>query len=442
MKITAIRISFLVLVILIDTACFAQSNYKKGFLITTGGDTLTGFINYRESYINPREVTFKSVLDETKAVTYTLNKLLFVEVTGYATYQKFPVTVSMNEVQFNKLTESTSQPVIKDTVFLKLLVKGKNVSLYSYRDQLKQRFYILEQGEASPVELGFKLALFNGSVVKFPLFQPQLIRLAEKFGDSTLLTRSAIEKSSYRQADMISITKSINGDTNSEPILTITKRKSRQFFLAAGINNAHINYTGENLITADGVDDNDNRMYKNRRSSTFLPLISVGTDAYFNQEIKRTYIKLEFSAAGMSSEVHSRYRFSSYFAEELSNRYRLSGVIFTFQPQFIVNIINKKTLKFYLGVAPSLNYFLAFKNEMFQKTNQQDPIYTDKQIDDFLKLKKVFAGVLVRTGVTINEKVNIYVSRSNPIELNSYMSSTTNAKYNSSQLSVAYNFLR
>jgi hypothetical protein len=248
-----------------------------------------------------------------------------------------------------------------------------------------------------------------------------------------------IEKSYYEQADLVKVVKLINGEVNSVSILP-ARKKRKQIYLAAGVNYSMIKYSGQNMITSEGLDNNGNSMYKNRKTSSFLPSIAVGTDVYFKPEIQKSYLKFEISAAGIASKVHSLFKYNIYTVEELRNTYQLSAVILSFCPQVIANFLNKENLKGYVGIGPCVNYLLPFKNEMYQKTNQQDPQYSDKQTDDYIRLKDLYASFMLRAGVTINKKIDISLCQSNPVELADYKASILSAKYTATQISVGYKF--
>ena len=430
----------LTLSIIISTVTFAQPNYKKAAITKINGDTLSGFINYREWYRNPDEFSFKSTIDDKSTETFTVKNASLVEIEGVTTYQRFPLTVSMNEVAFDKLTASSAQPGKEDTVFLQLLAKGRHVSLYAFRDEMKQRFYILEPGSATPLELSYRVALIEGSVNKFRTFRQQLLQLVEKLNVQQAGVRTLINKSEYIQADIVKIIHSINGVTNPEPVVQVSKGKWNQLYVGAGINYSTVHYAGRNVINADGVDGNDTRRYKDRTSTSLRPVIFVGTDLNLKKEVQTLYVRLEAAAAAMSSEVHSLYKFNLYSAEELSNTYTLSAMIFSFQPQLTVNWLNTGAIKCYLGAGPSIHYLLPFKNQLYQKTNQQGPPYSDKQEDDFLPLKNLYASVIGRVGIALHNRVDISLSTYNRVQLSNTMDGNTSAEYMPFQLLMAYKF--
>ena len=89
MKPVHTRICLALILTLCYGICLAQPNYKKGFIVNTNGDTLSGFINYKEWYKTPRSFSFKLSADDSRTETYGLNNLTFLQVEGRVTYEKF-----------------------------------------------------------------------------------------------------------------------------------------------------------------------------------------------------------------------------------------------------------------------------------------------------------------------------------------------------------------
>ena len=93
-----------------------------------------------------------------------------------------------------------------------------------------------------------------------------------------------------------------------------------------------------------------------------------------------------------------------------------------------------------LFTLPSIHYLLPFKNQLYQKTNQQGPPYSDKQEDDFLPLKNLYASVIGRVGIALHNRVDISLSTYNRVQLSNTMDGNTSAEYMPFQLLVAYKF--
>src|SRR5471030_3192533 len=135
----------------------AQSNYRAGYVVTTSGDTVRGFIDFRNWGANPDEISFKrSIADGTKK-TYGLNDITFFSIDGFTAYKKYTCKISMDITDINHIIDGRDTSFKMATVFLKVLQGGKYLALYSYADDLKNRFFIGEAPDYTPTELTYRL---------------------------------------------------------------------------------------------------------------------------------------------------------------------------------------------------------------------------------------------------------------------------------------------
>ena len=51
---------FIILLLLFPILTFCQTNFYKGYVIKNNGDTLKGYIDYREWVYSPKKITFKN----------------------------------------------------------------------------------------------------------------------------------------------------------------------------------------------------------------------------------------------------------------------------------------------------------------------------------------------------------------------------------------------
>lgn len=151
-----LSLTSLILFFIATGAVLAQSNYKPGFIITSGGDTIKGYISYKKSSFNPSGFDFKSSNGDKKHCD--LNNTQDVCIYGKTIYKRFVVYVSQDKpVDLNFIPGSDNAIGIDstkklDTVFLKQIISGKNIALYTYTDLTKKRFFVSEKNK-TPVEL-------------------------------------------------------------------------------------------------------------------------------------------------------------------------------------------------------------------------------------------------------------------------------------------------
>jgi len=140
------------LIILFPICSKAQSNYEPGYVVTLSGDTLHGYIDYKEWDSNPQKISFKKDIGSNEKQEYSPKNAGAFEVTGFETYKQFAIWVSQDKLDVSELSKGIDSTKKRNTVFLRVLNSGKNVTLYAYNDDLKERFYI-QEGNNEPYEL-------------------------------------------------------------------------------------------------------------------------------------------------------------------------------------------------------------------------------------------------------------------------------------------------
>ncbi|MDP9048926.1 MAG: hypothetical protein M3N14_12380, partial [Bacteroidota bacterium] len=106
---------------LIPFLSIAQSNYKPGYVITSKGDTLRGFINYQNWDSNPTAIAFKSAQGDRNRQTFTVNDISLFTVTGFVTFKKFVGSVSLDETNTTHLVTGKDTSSKIEAVFLRIL---------------------------------------------------------------------------------------------------------------------------------------------------------------------------------------------------------------------------------------------------------------------------------------------------------------------------------
>jgi len=135
------------LLIIVETATafipistFCQKNYLAGYLILSNGDTITGFIDYRNWENNPGIVFFAKTPDDDKQGYSPVD----IKEFGVLDEKYFSAVVE-TELSSDKTTDldyDAELNIVKETGFLQALVKGDK-SLYLLRSKLgKEQYYI------------------------------------------------------------------------------------------------------------------------------------------------------------------------------------------------------------------------------------------------------------------------------------------------------------
>jgi len=141
---------FIILGILTHQNSFGQENYIEGHLVTLKGDSLHGFIDYRNWGKNPNTVNFKKKLNETLTV-YAPSDIASFHVNNEV-YIGAVVKTEVSPYQLHQLDEDPKFKYETITCFLQTMIQGEK-GLYFYKNQIgKEYFYIKENSEYSLLE--------------------------------------------------------------------------------------------------------------------------------------------------------------------------------------------------------------------------------------------------------------------------------------------------
>ncbi|GEO06130.1 hypothetical protein AAE02nite_37940 [Adhaeribacter aerolatus] len=427
----------LLLIIVIPVVSFAQANYKSGIVITLQGDTLKGYINYKEWINNPKEVDYKPSLTES-AQTFTPKNIKSFAIAGLESYEAFEVSVSMDNLNANGIREIEDTLNVTNSFFLKALLKGDKVHVYSYKDKIKERYYFLENDNTNPVELRNQVFLTTSNVVT-PVFKQQLSALAIKYKNFPLSQQ--IASLAYNKTDLLNTLKQLNTVNAAVVAYNREKKPKARFFLGTGLAYNTITYSGENLFTIDRKNANGFDKYKDKViSQSYQPRFAGGIDIFINPEVKRTILRGEILVTPLQSEVVSYLQYNSVSDREQRNTYNLSMVIVSAMPQVIYNLYNKENFQFYLGTGAAYSYYRTNQN-ILNRIPTDDPDNPDAIIEDYVIIKKRGLNVVLRSGIVLKKKIDLGIVYFNPTEITNYTSAKgSSVKANNLQLSLNYLF--
>lgn len=182
----------------------AQTNYQPGFIVTTNGDSIKGFINYRDWEQNPLTIQFRSKTDE-NIKEYGLSDL---DAFGVAKqlFEKKTILVDKGTRKLEKLTLKEDSSKTIRQVFLRVLVKGK-ASLYLYADNEYGEHFFMEKDTIPLTELIYRVKLTENDVLQQEL-REELFRFrnqlrAPLFGTPNLAERLSDLK--YEKKDLVNL---------------------------------------------------------------------------------------------------------------------------------------------------------------------------------------------------------------------------------------------
>lgn len=350
--------------LLVPFFSFAQSNYKPGYVVTLKGDTVKGFIDYREWDLNPETIDFKSSLTDKSRAKYGVEELNSFSVTGLESYVRYSGSISTNPTDPYQIQNYRDTSFRVGTVFLKVLEKGDRIALYSYKDELKTRFFIGDNPSYTPKELIYRtytdpsydrnLGIAKDGTTTEKTYQKQISALALKYNELNENLIVYISKADYIADDLLQIISKINHMTKAEYNKKHYSGSSLNLFagLAANINTNSPN-TSSPYYAAGG-----------RSYTSILPAPFFGMNLFANPATKKLQIRLEFSIAPGSYKSMFTDKVYPYLPTEVS----FNELALTASPQVVYNFYNADNFKVFAGIGLEFSKF-SFSNGYFGTQN-------------------------------------------------------------------------
>jgi hypothetical protein len=369
----------------------AQTNFKKGYVINLKGDTLKGFIDYKEWGINPKNIAFKSQVTDAKTKVFNSKDTRYFEVSGFEYYHSYVVSVSQGSNELQDLTTSPDTSTKTDTVFLKILQKGKNVSLFSYNEGRKTRFYILDNKSDVPQELIYQLYLNpedKSSVVKRNNYYGQLSIIGNKY---SVDLSDDLNGLSYDEAGLRKIAAKINGGGGN--LLTTKRQGGIKFFAGISAVDHTLNYSGsKSSLPLVGSS-----------SSSFSPGLSIGFNGYVNPDIGKIVIRTELTYSMANYSLSNKGTNTVTGGTEVSSQ-QLKQYVGTLGVKFIYNFYNADGLKIYAGAGIAVNLSNYPTNNYADQTTGF-PAVTKTNFPQF---DSTYLSIPLSAGIVINKRIDIY----------------------------------
>jgi hypothetical protein len=370
----------------------AQSNYKPGYVIKLNGDTVRGYIDYREWDATPIKIYFKQSLSN-KSQLFSVRTISQFAIKNQESYESYKVNISTDVISTNitQLATYRDTSFKTDTVFLKLLEKGKNVTLYAYTDNIKTRYYLSEQPDFKPVELPYKI-YYNNTTVTEEGYKKQLFALANKYNILNNSLIVDIQNANYEAAYILPIITKINHISNAEYRANYSSKSKTEFYIGAGVNLTNTSPSESSAYYAAG----------GRKKTSAEPLLALGLNFIPNASTAKLQFRVELSG--------SENQYSSSFKLNVSPYYNVKASFNQFQlslaPQVIFNFYNSSNFKIYggLGIVPT---YSSFSSASFVSHDPNTSI-SDIAANDPFFFSKFDVPFLIKGGVQIHKRLEIF----------------------------------
>jgi hypothetical protein len=327
-------------ILLLSLSSIAQKKFEKAFVVTNASDTLHGYVDYVEQDRNPVEIKFKKNLEDKDFQTYSIRDIKYFEIEGYEYFSRWVCNISMDETEFSHLSVGLKPSHRTDTIFLRLVTAGKYVQLYSYKDNLKVRFYIKDQDDAAPQELIYQAFFINwdaSQVTENNIFQRQLIHYAVKNNVATDKLYSLTGRSKYVQRDIAKIVEAINGG-NEVAFEKANHYKKNRFFIQTGASRSSFKFTGYPDLEAI------------KFSNSITPAFTVGVDQFIKPAIGKVILRGELSF--QMDRFHGTDKISNTSEYNYTLKRNTLGISLT----MLTNLYNTESFKFFIGAGGGVDF--------------------------------------------------------------------------------------
>ncbi|MCJ8211943.1 PorT family protein [Mucilaginibacter sp. RS28] len=373
------------LLLLLPCLVYAQANYQPGFIVKTNGDTLRGVINYRENDNTPRIIEFKNSTSDRSVTQFGANDLKAFTINNTEVFISYRGKLSLNKNILTSLPSYVDTTNIQDTVFLKTLVKGVNVSLYSQSDAIKTRYFVAEKDNL-PVELGYYPRMRETTVLPGALYKGQLMDLLKKY-TSVTNTDDLLKDVTYDDQKLIGVVNIINHQQSQ----TLQKGKVYwRLFAGAAVSRVSTTVDGENFPFTGAPADVEYR-----------PVLSVGFDLLKNPLIQHVFFRTELSFYTIKPSYSVPVVISG---PDQMKVYTFRQTNISITPQLIYNVYDKPGLKFFIGAGARLNYSVYTDNKVTY-TNVDPQLAVSYNKEKPYDLESFWFSFPVSAGVNIARRV-------------------------------------
>lgn len=384
----------------IPVLSFAQTNFRKGYVITNSKDTLKGYIDYKERSKSPVNVDFRTSLNSSTQ-TYNLENCAGYGIDDTEHQRRFTVNISMSKVDVANLSYGPDSSFKRKTVFLKVLQDGKNLALFSYEDDVKERYYMMSRDHQEPVELirnTYLSTVKTNAIVNDNKYVRQLLAQMMESNPGRPVSEKSISNLDYTERTLLKFVSVIN---NQEP--PKSKYKGFRFFAGPALSVSSASYRGMDDLASEGAIS----------KTSYSPMLNGGIDLLVNPAIGKLIFRAELSLMMDKYGVSV----SDNIGSSKSHTFDRASLVLT--PQFIYNIYNTNKLKFFAGFGAGLNFSKISNNKIAFTRGLDKTILiqnSDREVNWFNY------SLELRTGVVLSKKIEIFAGYNPKAAITDYYS--------------------
>ncbi|NPD46669.1 MULTISPECIES: hypothetical protein [unclassified Lentimicrobium] len=232
--------------VFISVSIYSQQNFESAYIIDNQGDTIAGFIDYRNWNTNPNHFKFKSS-EDSEEVIYSTGEIKSFKV-HEELYVNAEVEVEISARSTSALKFDSELKIDKQKVFLLVILQGEK-SLYYLKDELGyENFYIKMDNDF--ILLTYKRFLKEidqkNVIIENTKFRGQLtyyLSECKKLG-------SSISKANYTRESLERVFENYYKQcTENKPaLITKAEKPAFSYGLIAGLSITQVKFDGTNEL--------------------------------------------------------------------------------------------------------------------------------------------------------------------------------------------------
>ncbi|HRN56023.1 MAG TPA: hypothetical protein PLL71_06210 [Agriterribacter sp.] len=372
----------------ITMPAFGQDNSRKGYVVENNGDTLRGWINYKNWEKNPQQILFKKDSLADNPVKFSSTDIAYFEITGLDKYVKAIVEKDIRPVDQYQLLHGTENMTVSDTVFLRQIVSGSTIDLYELIDT--KPHYFIKKADGPFRELNYKVFINEqGSIITQKNYINQLRAVLSNDELSSSLENKIIT-AGYKERDLREVAVAINKTGGSVYYSTGStmggSRIKASFFAGIGGGYSSLRFTGQQSY-----------MEKMSYTGGFSPYVTLGMDISEQRNLQSLFIRIALSWYSVSYKGNGATAPTLIDTADVILKYKLSQQNISPSLSVLYNFINKETYKVYAGLGIAYNFASYPENKV--TTIKQGNL--SKDFDDYIVPSKHWVNMSVKLGLRV-----------------------------------------
>jgi len=285
---------------------YAQ-NFEEGYIVTIKNDTLRGFIREKEYGGTSFVIRFKKRIADHDPFLFKPSQITSYYLKQFGeTYISRVVDLDVKPSRFGELENNGAPKFVRDTVFLKMLVKGK-AGLYVYEDKTSKVHYFL-QTERDEIKELIRVKFIN--IVTGALSENDIYR--EQLKQYLSACNQKYSNISYNESELEKVIVGYNDCVGSKSVFV------QQDYRPKAI--PYVFIGGSSAKGAFGGDDNypqSVNVSDIKFTSPISPIVGAGIEMVPAKASKHLSEALEFlwtkySFSGQTAVVNSAQKTASY----------------------------------------------------------------------------------------------------------------------------------